>query len=75
MATEAKIDEAEREEIDLNAMARKQGLMTEYEFQAVLGKGDRIVVNPEGVAEVLDLASQAVGKGEATKEKRNSRKG
>ncbi|XP_047943084.1 microtubule-associated protein RP/EB family member 1-like [Salvia hispanica] len=72
MATEAKIDEAEREEIDLNAMARRQGLMTEDKFQAVLGKGDRIVVNPEGVAEVLDLASQAVGKGEATKEAERS---
>ena len=68
MATEAKIDEAEREEIDLNKMARKQGLMTDDEFQAVLGKGDRIVVNPEGVAEILDLASQAVGKGETTTE-------
>ncbi|XP_047949082.1 microtubule-associated protein RP/EB family member 1-like [Salvia hispanica] len=72
MATEAKIDEAEREGIDLNAMDKKQGLMTEDEFQAVLGKGDRIVVNPEGVAEVLDLASQAVGKGEATKEAERS---
>ena len=72
MATEAKIDEAEREGIDLNAMDKKQGLMTEDEFQAVLGKGDRIVVNPEGMAEVLDLASQAVGKGEATKEAERS---
>ncbi|XP_047949152.1 endochitinase A-like [Salvia hispanica] len=72
MATEAKIDEAEREEIDLNEMARKQGLMTDDEFQAVLGKGDRIVVNPEGVAKVLDLASQAVGKGETTTEAKES---
>ncbi|XP_047949318.1 microtubule-associated protein RP/EB family member 1-like [Salvia hispanica] len=71
-ATEATTDEAEREEIDLNEMARKQGLMTDDEFQAVLGKGDRIVVNPEGVAEVLDLASQAVGRGEATTEAEKS---
>ena len=70
-ATEADID-AEKEEIDLNETARKQGIMTEEEFQAVLGKGDRIVVNPEGVAEVLDLASQAVGKGETTKEAEKS---
>ncbi|XP_047943245.1 cell wall protein IFF6-like [Salvia hispanica] len=70
-ATEAKIDAAE-EEIDLNETARKQGLMTGEEFQAVLGKGDRIVVNPEGVAEVMDLASQSVGKGEATKKAESS---
>ena len=37
-----------------------------------MGKGDQIVINPEGVAEVLDLASQAVGKGEATKEAEES---
>ncbi|XP_047943102.1 uncharacterized protein LOC125189927 [Salvia hispanica] len=70
-ATDAKIDVAE-EEIDLNETARKQGIMTDEEFQTVLGKGDRIVINPEGVAEVLDLASQAVGKGEATKEAEQS---
>ncbi|XP_047943085.1 uncharacterized protein LOC125189908 [Salvia hispanica] len=70
-ATEKKIDVAE-EEIDLNETARKQGIMTEEEFQAVLGKGDRIVVNPEGVAEVLDLASQAVGNEEATKKAERS---
>ncbi|XP_047949238.1 brain acid soluble protein 1 homolog [Salvia hispanica] len=68
MATEATADEAKKEEIDLNKMAKKQGLMTDDEFQAVLSKGDRIVVNPEGVAEVLDLASQAVGRGETTME-------
>ncbi|XP_047948987.1 PH domain-containing protein DDB_G0287875-like [Salvia hispanica] len=68
MATEATADEAEKEEIDLNEMAKRQGLMTDDEFQAVLSKGDRIVVNPEGVAEVLDLASQAVGRGETTME-------
>ncbi|XP_047949904.1 uncharacterized protein LOC125195748 [Salvia hispanica] len=61
---EAATQEAEREEIDLNEMARKQGLMTDNEFQSILGGGDRIVVNSEGVAEVLDLASQAVGGGE-----------
>ncbi|XP_047943089.1 uncharacterized protein LOC125189913 [Salvia hispanica] len=63
-ATETRAKEAEREEIDLNEMARKQGLMTDDEFQSVLGGGDRIVVNPERVAEVLDLTSQAVGRGE-----------
>ena len=71
-ATETNIDEAEKEEIDLNETARKQRLMTDDEFQAVLGKEDRIVVNPEGVAEVLDLASQAVGKEEVTRETEKS---
>ncbi|XP_047947878.1 uncharacterized protein LOC125193957 [Salvia hispanica] len=70
-ATDTNIDVAE-EEIDLNETARKQGLMTDEEFQAVLGKGNRIVVNPEGVAEVLDLATQAVGKEEVTKEAEKS---
>ncbi|XP_047949304.1 titin-like [Salvia hispanica] len=58
--------EAEREEIDLNEMARKQGLLTDDEFHSVLGGGDKIVINTEGVAEVLNLASQAVGEGEAS---------
>ena len=40
--------------------------MTDDEFQSVLDGGDRIVINAEGVAEVMDLASQAVGKGEAS---------
>ena len=53
--------EAEREEIDLNKMARKQGLMADDEFQSVISGGDRIVIHTEGVAEVLNLASQAVG--------------
>ncbi|XP_047943065.1 proline-, glutamic acid- and leucine-rich protein 1-like [Salvia hispanica] len=63
-ATETRAEEAEREEIDLNEMAKKQGLMTDDKFQSVLGGGDRIVVNPEGVAEVLNLASQAGGREE-----------
>ncbi|XP_047945649.1 uncharacterized protein LOC125192179 [Salvia hispanica] len=70
-ATEVKIDAAE-EEIDLNETVRKQGIMTDDVFQAVLGKGDRIVVNPAGVAEVMDLASQVVGKEEAATEAEKS---
>ena len=35
----------------------KHLLVYKPQHQAVLSKGDRIVVNPEGVAEVLDLAS------------------
>ena len=47
-------------------MAKKQRLMTDDEFQSVLGGANRIVINTDGVAEVLDLASQAVGEGEAS---------
>ena len=46
-------------------MAKKQGLMTDNEFQSILDGGNRIVINHDEVAEVLDLASQAVGEGEA----------
>ena len=49
-AAEPIIKEVERREIDLNKMAKKQGLMTDDEFQSILGGGDRIVINPEGVA-------------------------
>ena len=68
MATKTRAEEAETEEIDLNEMAKRQGLMMDDEFQSVLSKGNRIVVNPEGVAEVLNLASQAVGRGETAME-------
>ncbi|XP_042059441.1 nucleolar protein dao-5-like [Salvia splendens] len=56
--------EKEREEIDLNETARKQGLMTDDEFQVLLDEVNRMDVDTAEVAEGLDLASKAVGRSE-----------
>ncbi|XP_041995735.1 lysine-specific demethylase 6B-like [Salvia splendens] len=53
-----------REEIDLNETARKQGLMTDEEFEELLNKVTRMEDGTAKMAEGLDLASEAVGDGE-----------
>ncbi|XP_042003878.1 nucleolar and coiled-body phosphoprotein 1-like [Salvia splendens] len=53
-----------REEIDLNETARKQGLMTDEEFEALLDEVNRMEDGTAMMAEGLDLASRAVGEGE-----------
>ncbi|XP_042005873.1 MAP7 domain-containing protein 1-like [Salvia splendens] len=55
--------EMEREEIDLNETARKQGLMTDEEFEALLSQVTRMDDDTATMAEGLDLASGAVGEG------------
>lgn len=60
------ITQEEREEIDLNETARKQGLMTDEEFQPLLDGVTRMEVETTEMAKGLDLASQAVGGGEAS---------
>ncbi|XP_042019040.1 transmembrane protein 131-like [Salvia splendens] len=47
--------EKEREEIDLNETTRKQGLMSDDEFQALLDEVNRMDVDTAEVAEGLDL--------------------
>ncbi|XP_047970254.1 smoothelin-like protein 1 [Salvia hispanica] len=56
----------EREEEDLNKTARKQGLMTDEEFQAVMGGVEGMEVDTDEMAEGLDLASQVEGEGEVS---------
>ncbi|XP_042019076.1 uncharacterized protein LOC121766912 [Salvia splendens] len=53
--------EMAREEIDLNETARKQGLMTNEEFEALLNKLTRM--DDATMAEDLDLTSRAVREG------------
>lgn len=49
----------------MNETARKQGLMTDEEFQSILDGVNRMEVDTAEMAEVLDLASQAVEGGKA----------
>ncbi|XP_047942833.1 translation initiation factor IF-2-like [Salvia hispanica] len=48
-------------EIDLNETAKKQGLMTDDEFQSILNRVHRGETSANEMAEGMDLASQAVG--------------
>ncbi|XP_042050259.1 MAP7 domain-containing protein 1-like [Salvia splendens] len=57
-----------REEIDLNELAKKQDLMTDEEFQAILDDVNRMEDDTAVVAEGLDLASRAVGESEEAEE-------
>ncbi|XP_042029890.1 histone-lysine N-methyltransferase 2D-like [Salvia splendens] len=53
-----------REELDLNETVRKQCLMTDEEFEALLNEVTRMEDDTTKMAEGLDLASEAVGEGE-----------
>ncbi|XP_042067213.1 neurofilament medium polypeptide-like [Salvia splendens] len=53
-----------RKEIDLNETTRKQGLMTDEEFEALLDEVNRMEDGTAMMTEGLDLASSAVGEGE-----------
>ncbi|XP_042050080.1 translation initiation factor IF-2-like [Salvia splendens] len=56
--------EAAREEIDLNEAAKKQGLMTDDEFQAILDGVNQREDDTATMVEDLDLTSRAVGEEE-----------
>ncbi|XP_042035188.1 neurofilament medium polypeptide-like [Salvia splendens] len=56
--------EAAREEIDLNETAKKQGLMTDDEFQAILDGVNQREDDTTTMVEDLDLTSRAVGEEE-----------
>ncbi|XP_042005808.1 ABC transporter F family member 4-like [Salvia splendens] len=58
-----------KDEIDLNETAKKQGLMTDEEFEALLDEVTRIEDGTAEMAEGLDLASKAVGGGDKVEEK------
>ncbi|XP_041994748.1 uncharacterized protein LOC121745028 [Salvia splendens] len=59
--------EIAREEIDLNETARKQGLINDEEFEALLSEVTRMDDDTATMAEGMDLASGAVGKSEETR--------
>ncbi|XP_042016249.1 fibrous sheath CABYR-binding protein-like [Salvia splendens] len=56
--------EAAREEIDLNETAKKQGLMTDDEFQAILDGVNQREDDTATMVEDLDLTSREVGEEE-----------
>ncbi|XP_042035108.1 uncharacterized protein LOC121781436 [Salvia splendens] len=53
--------------IDLNETSRKQGLMTDEEFEALFNEVTRMEDGTAKMAEGLDLASEAAGEGEETR--------
>ncbi|XP_042019114.1 titin homolog [Salvia splendens] len=62
--TETVHHEVARGEIDLNETAKKQGLMTDDEFQAIVDGVNQRADNTASMAEDLNLASRAVGDNE-----------
>ncbi|XP_042051565.1 uncharacterized protein LOC121796857 [Salvia splendens] len=58
---EVSVEKEATEEVDLNKMAKKQGLMTDDEFQTILEGVRKAEENAAKMAEGPDLASEAVG--------------
>ncbi|XP_042012097.1 uncharacterized protein LOC121760505 [Salvia splendens] len=66
LVTETVHHEVARGEIDLNETAKKQGLMTDDEFQAIMDGVNQRAESTASMAEDLNLASRAVGESEET---------